>query len=95
MVVNVSNIEDYSSFQEAFTNVLHKHAPIKERILRYNNNPSMTKRLRKAIMLRSKMKNIYNEKHTQESLNSYKKQQNFCANLLQLFNKQKMTTLAI
>ena len=42
----------------------------------------MTKRIRQATMLRSKMKNTYNEKRTEESLNSYKKQRNFCVNLL-------------
>ena len=34
---------------------------IKKKILRFNNNPSMSKASRKAIMHRSKLKNIYNK----------------------------------
>ena len=49
---------EYSDFQNTFTRVLHNHAPIKKKILRFNNTPFMTKTLRKAIMLRSKLKNI-------------------------------------
>ena len=47
---------EYSDFQSAFTWVLHYHAPIKNKILRFNNTPSMTKTLRKAIMHMSKSK---------------------------------------
>ena len=52
----------YSDFQSTFTQVLDNHGPIKKKILRFNNNSFMTKTLRKAIMHRSKFKNIYNKK---------------------------------
>ena len=52
----------YSDFQSTFTEVLHNHAPIKKKILRFNNSPFMTITLRKAIMHRSKLKNIYGKK---------------------------------
>ena len=42
----------------------------------------MTKTLRKAIMHRSKLKNIYNKKRTNDNWANYKKQRNFCVNLL-------------
>ena len=42
----------------------------------------MMKRLGKQIVLRSKMKDIYNKKRTQENLNSWKKQRNFSVNPL-------------
>ena len=54
----------YSNFQSTFTRVLHDHAPIKKKILRFNNSPFMAKTLRKAIMHRSKLKNIYNKKRS-------------------------------
>ena len=57
-----NNTVNFSDFQNTFTTVLHKHAPIKKKILRFNNNPFMSKALRKAIMHRSKLKNIYNKK---------------------------------
>ena len=42
----------------------------------------MTKTLRKAIMYKSKLKNIYNKKRTNNNWANYKKQRNFCVNLL-------------
>ena len=53
-----NNIVNFSNFQNTFSTVLHKHAPIKKNILRSNNNPFMSKALSKAIMHRSKLKNI-------------------------------------
>ena len=44
----------YNEFETAFCGVLSKHAPIKVKMLRHNNNSFMTKNLRKAIMHRSK-----------------------------------------
>ena len=46
----------YSDFQSIFTRVFHNHAPIKKKILRFNNSPFMTKTLRKATTQRSKLK---------------------------------------
>ena len=71
---------EYSDFQTTFTRVLRNHAP--KKILRFNNSPFMTKTLRKAIMHRSKLKNIYNKKRTNDNWANYKKQRNFCVNLL-------------
>ena len=42
----------------------------------------MSKFLRKAIMHRSKLKNIYSNYRTKENWANYKKQRNFCVNLL-------------
>ena len=53
-----------------------------KKILRFSNNPFMTKTLRKAIMHRSKFKNIYNKKRADDNWAYYKKQRNFCVNLL-------------
>ena len=71
---------EYSDFQTTFTRVLRNHAP--KKILRFKNSPFMTKTLRKAIMHRSKLKNIYNKKRTNDNWANYKKQRNFCVNLL-------------
>ena len=73
---------EYSDFQSIFIRVLHNHVLIKKKILRFNNSPFMTKTLRKAIMYRSKLKNIYNKKRTDDNWADYKKQRNFCVNLL-------------
>lgn len=41
----------------------------------------MTKAFRKAIMRRSRLKNIYLKNQSQENWVNYKRQQNFCTNL--------------
>ena len=42
----------------------------------------MTKALRKALMTRSRLKNIYNKKRSYDSWDKYKKQRTFCVKLL-------------
>ena len=68
-----NNITGYSHFQNVFLEILHKHAPITKKILRFNANPFMTKALRKAIMHRSKLKNIFHKTRAKEDWNNYKK----------------------
>ena len=72
----------YSTFQAEFLEILNKIAPVKVKVLRFNNNAFMTKSLRKAIMLRSRLKNNLNKKRSDENWNNYKKQRNFCVKLL-------------
>ena len=62
-----TNSFEYSNFQNIFSRVLHNHASIKKKILRFNNSSFMTKAPRKAIMHRSKLKNIYNKKRTNDN----------------------------
>ena len=42
----------YSEFEKVFLYELNRHAPLKKKILRHNNNAFMTKGLRKEIMIR-------------------------------------------
>ena len=88
-------ITEYSDFQNIFIEILHKHAPIKKKILRFNDNPFMTKSLRKAIIHRSKLKNIYNNIKANEDWENYKKQRNFCVNLLRNTKKDYFQKLNI
>ena len=46
----------YREFEKTFLVVLNKQAPLKIKFLRHNNNPIMTKELRRAIMKRSQLK---------------------------------------
>ena len=55
---------NYSLFENIFLQVLNAHAPVKKKIQRFNNKPFMTKQLRKAIMHRSRLKNIFNKNRT-------------------------------
>ena len=73
-IVNITNDEFMSIFQAVF----NKHAPLKFKYVRANESPFMTKELRKAIMLRSKLKNQLNKDNTPSAHKAYKKQRNTC-----------------
>ena len=90
-----NTITEYSHFQNIFLEILHKHAPIKKKMLRFNDNPFMTKALRKAIMHRSKLKEIFHKMRTKEDWNNYKKQRNLRVNLLRSTKKDYFQKLNI
>ena len=54
-----SSIECYEFFQKVFLDTLKKHAPLKQKFVRANHAPYVTKTLRKAIMRRSILHTIY------------------------------------
>ena len=83
--LNHSQPGSFSSFNSALEATLDKHAPQKKHIIRGNNKPHISKTLRKAIMVRSKLKNIYNHSRNISDLRKYKKQRNYVADL----NKQE------
>ena len=72
----------YAHFEHIFLTVLEKHAPIKQRTVRANEKPFMTKVLRKAIMRRSFLKNKYQKLKNEEAHKAFKKQKNFTNRLL-------------
>ena len=72
----------YSCFPNIFIALLNKHAPIKKKIIRCNNNPFLSKALTKTITHNSKLKTIYNKYRPEDNWANYKKQRKFCLNLL-------------
>ena len=72
----------YAYFEHIFLKVLEKHAPIKQRVVRANDQPFMTKTLRKAIMRRSFLKNRYQKLKSEEAHKLFKKQKNYTNKLL-------------
>ena len=52
---------EYSDFQSTSTPVHHNHAPTEKKILWPNNSLFTTKTLRKAIMHRCELENIYSK----------------------------------
>ena len=50
--------------------------------VRYNNNPFMTKQLRKEIMVKSELRNEFNKSRTSENWKKYKQQGNKCLSIL-------------
>ena len=73
---------EYDVFDNIFMELLNIHAPIKLKYVRANDGPFMTKELRKAIMLRSRLKTVFNRDKNEESKLAYTKQRNKCTNLL-------------
>ena len=63
---------DFESFHLAFKTTLDRFAPLKRKVVRNNNQPFMTKTLRKAIMERSKLRNKFNK---ERKAKNYCKQQ--------------------
>ena len=62
----------YSVFNSAFKNFLNEHAPLKTKTLSYNNKTFITKELRKEIIKKSKLKNLFNINTNHENWCKYK-----------------------
>ena len=73
--------QGYFHFEVTFLRVLEKHAPMKQKVLRANDKPYMTKVLRNAIMRRSVLRNRYLKDKSDESLKMFKKQKNYTKRL--------------
>ena len=71
----------YNDFDRIFKSVIDAHAPSKTKFLRANNKPHITKDLRKAIMLRTRLKNIAAKTKLPEDMANYRKQRNLVVNL--------------
>ena len=84
---------DYDDFKGIFIKVLDKHAPSKKKVIRGNNAPFMNKILSKAFMHRSKLKNKFNKNPTEINKGLYKKQRNYCVNLLRKEKKKYYNNL--
>ena len=76
-----NTIENYSEFENIFTNILNRHAPLKTKYLRANNKPHVTKDLRKAIMRRARLKNLAIESDKTEDWLNYRRQRNLVVKL--------------
>ena len=74
----------FNTFEKIFCSIVNAHAPLKKRLVRADNKP-LTAVHRKAIKLRTRLKNKYNRNSTQDNFEQYKKQRNHCANLRQRF----------
>ena len=59
-----SEIEPFESFSDDFQNILDHHAPLKSKVVRGNDGPFMTKKLRSEIRQRSKLSKKAKEEKT-------------------------------
>ena len=79
--ISTNMIMNYDEFENIFTNILNRHAPLKTKYLRANNKPHVTKDLRKAIMKRSQLKAIAVKSQKPEDWVDYKLQRNLVVKL--------------
>ena len=78
---NLNNIE-YDTSQEIIISLLNVFAPLKKKYLRANHVSFVTKKLRKVIMLRTRLRNIYLKQSTETTKVAYNQQRNKCVNIL-------------
>ena len=63
------------------TEVIDRHAPLKSKTIYCNQAPFMTKELSKAIMTKSRLRNIYNHNKPAENWELLRRQRNLCVTL--------------
>ena len=64
-----------------FLKVLGRHVPIKNKTIRANDAPYVTKTMRKAIMKRTELQHRYLKIRSSENLKFFERQKNFCSRL--------------
>ena len=89
------SVSDFESFHFAFKVILNQFAPLKQKLIRNNNQPFMTKTFRKTIMKKSKLTNKFNEKRDIENWSQYKHQRNLSSNLLNQSKKRHFNSLNV
>ena len=77
---------NYDTFEYICIELLRKHAPLKEKCLRANNQPFMNKTLAKAVMTRSRLRNKFLKNPSDINRTNYSKYRNYCTSL---FRKEK------
>ena len=71
----------FKKFQEIFLHELKIHAPWKQKFIRANEVPYMTKKLRKAIMTRSRLANKHHSTKSMTDKEIFKKHKKYCNRL--------------
>ena len=78
----------YDDLTNILRSTLDNHAPQKQKHVRGNQAPFMTKELSKTIMTRSRIKNKYNKWPSRENFLALKQIKNKCTNLTKTAKKQ-------
>ena len=87
---DVGNLE---KFIKVCINTLRNHAPSKKKYTRGNHLPFMNKELSKAIMNRTRLRNVYLMKRSDENRKKYSKQRNYCVSLLRRTKRNYYSSL--
>ena len=86
---------EYQHFFNISVEILNKPTPMKQKCFTENQGRFLTKNLLKAIMKRSGLRNNSLSDETEMSRKEYKKQLNFCVNLLKRAKKEHFVNLDV
>ena len=86
---------DNKKSKDTIIDSLNKHAPLKRKYLRTNHSNFITKELSKAIMQRSKLRNLYLKVRPNENKIRSKKQRNISVSLLRKAKRKHSEALSI
>ena len=89
------NIYHYENFEFCLKSILNKHAPLKVKLIRGNDKPFISKRVRKEIFMRSRFKNTFNKTGLESDWNRYKKQRNYVCGLIKKEKKSFFSNIKI
>ena len=70
------------TFLRTFLKILDKYAPMNKEYLRANHATFMTKEVRRAMMIRSELRNKFLKDKDEQSRNGHRKQRNLCVALV-------------
>ena len=87
---DVGNLEKFIKF---CINTLNNHALSKKKYTRGNHLPFMNKELSKAIMNRTRLRNVYLRKRSDENRKKHSKQRNYCVSLLGITKRNYYSSL--
>ena len=82
------NINNFSDFDYIFSTLLNIHAPTKKKVIRGNHKPYISKSLKKEMMKRAHLKNLFNKSNSSQDLSNYKRQRY----LVVVLNKKEKNT---
>ena len=86
---------EFEKFKYISSKVLNIHAPIKEKHVRCNQSPFMSKQLKKAIITRFRLLNKYRKDKSAGNLFAFKRQRKFCVKLLRKSKKDFYNNLNV
>ena len=82
-----------AKFNACLLKVLNKEEPIKKTFIRANEALFVTRKLKKAIMVRSSLRNAFLKHPTNKNKKHYGKERNFCVSLLRKKKKNYFENL--
>ena len=85
--------QDVDVFLISYNKILDQYAPRKKKYVRGNHSPFMNKNLSKAIMLRTKLRNIFLKNRTEENKGRYTKQRNLSVTILRKRKREYFNNL--